>query len=69
MPNETLAAVCNFMSVVMGLSYMLQCFPGVLVEMGSGQEGEAQSVNCWYVIGNMELLGQFMVGRVCPSYE
>ena len=49
---------------------MLQCFPGVLVEMGSGQEeGETQSVNCWYVISNMELLGQFMVGRVCPNSE
>lgn len=58
------------MSVVMGLSYMLQCFPGVLVEMGSGQEeGEAQLANCWYVISNMELLGQFMVGRVCPNSE
>ena len=54
----------------MRVSYMLQCFPGVLVEMGSGQEeGEAQSVNCWYVISNMELLGQFMVGRVCPNSE
>ena len=50
---------------VMGLSCMLQCFPGVLVEMGSGQEeGEVQSVSCWYVISSMELLGQFMVGRV-----
>ena len=44
---------------------MLQCFPGVLVEMGNRQEGEVQSVSCWYVISNMELLAQFMVGPVC----
>ena len=32
------------------------------------EEGGAQSVSSWYVISNMELLGQFMVGCVlCVS--
>ena len=48
---------------------ILQCFPGVVAEMPREQEeGGAQSVSSWYVISNMELLGQFMVGCVlCVS--
>ena len=42
---------------------ILQCFPGVLAEMpGEQEEGGAQLVSSWYMISNMELLEQFMVG-------